>query len=205
MSISFIRHAEKSSCNSIHLSKKGQIRANELVKFIGSNCSITIPDVIVCMKQDTKNTSNHCYETIKPIADHYKKCILSDFTKSQIIDVSKQLIKMLKAGRHVLVCWNHIEISKIVENLTNMLHLNWGVNPESENFFHKDYTSIWRITKTEFLVFNQFTVKSNLKLDYSKVSKTPLFKYKLELHKNKGSFIYTCYSYTLRPLVSMIF
>jgi hypothetical protein len=191
MSIVLIRHGEKSPHNSNQLSNKGKVRAEELVLFVGKKWNIPKPDILVA-------SPGLSFETLRPLGDKLKKSIV-------ISTDIPFLKKSIASGKILLFCGSVSEIVKVSEALTNTLHLSWGFNPEADSHSYSLYSPVWKINKKELLVANQFDVKRNLKVDYSKVSKKPMFKYLLANHQNKNSFLGTCYAYTLKPFVSLVF
>lgn len=116
--VTFIRHGEKDPKENVHLNRMGYARANEYVHYFKDHGF----DCIIAMKQHKEDSSNRCYETIKPLADSLNLEVIKEFGYDQMkknVDFLRDL-KDSKKYKHILVCWEHTEIGEIIKKLTRI-------------------------------------------------------------------------------------
>jgi len=125
--IILIRHAEKpADAEDPHLSPAGVKRAQRLVSFVRTNRVVTrfgLP-VAVFATQTTKNENGQrTQETVAPLARALKLPVQTPFLGKDYAGLAKLILgNPAYAGKTVLICWNHEEITQLAAAL--------GVKPE---------------------------------------------------------------------------
>jgi hypothetical protein len=125
--IVLIRHAEKpADPDNPHLSPKGVQRAERLVSFITTDPAmlrIGLP-VAVFATQTTKDyDGQRTQETVAPLAGALKLLVQTPYHGKDYTALAKLILtNPAYAGKTVLICWNHEQITQLAAAL--------GVTPE---------------------------------------------------------------------------
>jgi broad specificity phosphatase PhoE len=112
MDIYILRHGEKTQADPVGLSETGNRRALEYSTYLQKYNF----DEIYAMRQHKQSKSNRSFLTLLPFADTTGIPINLDFTKKEINKFSDHLKTL--TGKKVLVCWEHKEAKKIIQELT---------------------------------------------------------------------------------------
>jgi hypothetical protein len=122
-----IRHAEKpADPNNAHLSQAGVKRAAQLVSFITTDSAmirIGVP-VAVFATQTTKDyDGQRTQETVAPLARALKLPVQTPYHGKDYAALAQLILaNPAYAGKTVLICWNHEQITQLAAAL--------GVTPE---------------------------------------------------------------------------
>jgi len=118
--IVIIRHAEEPSGNSIHLSPKGERRAEALATFFQTNAIVTRHGQAVALfaPKPKPQKSRRSEETLLPTAEALNLSIREPFTEEQYPLLAKRILKDpgLK-GKTVIIAWTHGSIAKLAAAL----------------------------------------------------------------------------------------
>lgn len=142
--ILLIRHGEKNNkakSGDVHLSKRGQIRADALARFFYPRYedsihkdplqSLSLPSLhsVVAQSAGGKYASQRKLETAEPISN-MGRIPLSVFDQKDITRVCDHLRKESEQGRTTLVVWDHTTISDIANNLLGLDHgtIKWPMD-----------------------------------------------------------------------------
>ena len=136
-----IRHAEKPDDDSIHLSPRGQRRAEALPRLFMKSAyrpdPFPKPDFIFATKKS--NHSNRPVETVTPLAQVLNLDIHARFEDDEVKELATELLTNPRyAGKIVLVCWHHGKIPKLARKL----------NAENvpDNWCDDVFDKVWVIT-----------------------------------------------------------
>jgi hypothetical protein len=136
-----IRHAEKPDDDSIHLSPRGQRRAEALPQLFMNSPDrpdpFPKPDFIFATKKS--HHSNRPVETVTPLARALNLDIHARFKDEEVEELATELLTNPRyAGKVVLVCWHHGKIPKLARKLkAEHVPDHWG-----DDVFDK----VWVIT-----------------------------------------------------------
>lgn len=122
-----IRHAEKpADPNNPHLSPQGVKRAEQLVSFITNDPAMVrlgLPVAVFATKTTKDNDGQRSQETVAPLARALKVPVQTPYVGKDYAALPKEILKNpAYAGKTVLICWNHEEITQLAVAL--------GVTPE---------------------------------------------------------------------------
>lgn len=117
-----IRHAEKpTDAKDPHLSPTGMKRAQQLVAYITTDPAMRRfgPPVAVFATQTTKQgNGQRTQETVAPLARALKLPVQTPFLGKDYARLAKLILaNPTYAGKTVLICWNHEEISQLAAAL----------------------------------------------------------------------------------------
>ena len=146
-----MRHAEKVPEDEVHISSKGQVRAENLITYVKymmkEHIIVDLPNYLISMKQKTPQKSNRPKETLEPLAAVLGLEIHDEFHNKDIAEAIKQINNPALAGKTVMVCWSHHQLPKIAKGLGLPVK---GWNTEGilgDN--GKDFRTVWILTNTE--------------------------------------------------------
>eukprot|EP00835_Amoeboradix_gromovi_P001822 NODE_91_length_21779_cov_0.171356.p12 type:complete len:186 gc:universal NODE_91_length_21779_cov_0.171356:9883-9326(-) len=155
--ILFIRHAEKTKSDPIHLSKQGVERAEQLPDYMSKLVSkgiISKPDHLISMKQQAPQKSNRPFETLVPLSKHLNLEIHNEYTSDEIDQLFSAINNKALLGKVVLVCWSHDNLPAIAQRF-GMPVKNWK---------KKDFNSVWLLTNyikySRFELYSMYDAKS---------------------------------------------
>jgi hypothetical protein len=122
-----IRHAEKpADPNDPHLSPAGVKRAKQLVSFITNDpamLKLRLPVAVFANKTTPDNDGQRSQETVAPLARTLKLTVQTPYIAKDFAQLPKMILENpAYAGKTVLICWNHEEITELASAL--------GVKPE---------------------------------------------------------------------------
>jgi hypothetical protein len=125
--IVLIRHAEKpADPNDPHLSRAGVKRAEQLVSFITTDPAmirIGLPVAVFATHTTKDYDGQRTQETVAPLARALKLPVQTPYLGKDYAELAKLILANPKyAGKTVLICWNHEQITQLVVAL--------GVTPE---------------------------------------------------------------------------
>ena len=122
-----IRHAEKpANPDDPHLSPAGVKRAKQLVSFITNDPAMVklgVPVAVFATKTTKDNDGQRSQETVAPLARALKLAVQTPYIAKDYAELPKAILtNPAYAGKTVLICWNHEEITQLAVEL--------GVKPE---------------------------------------------------------------------------
>jgi hypothetical protein len=125
--IILIRHAEKpSDAEDPHLSPAGVQRAEQLVAFIRTDPGMTrfgLPVAVFATRTTKHDNGRRTQETVAPLARALKLPVQAPFLGKDYGRLARLILaNPTYAGKTVLICWNHDEITQLAAAL--------GVRPE---------------------------------------------------------------------------
>lgn len=125
--IILIRHAEKpADPDNPHLSPEGVKRAGQLVSFITNDPAMVrlgLPVTVFATKTTKDNDGQRSQETVAPLARALKVPVQTPYIAKDFAALPKEVLEnQAYAGKTVLICWNHEEITQLAVAL--------GVKPE---------------------------------------------------------------------------
>ena len=120
--IILLRHAEKpDDPDDPHLSPAGVKRAKQLVKFIRTNRAVKrfgLPVATYATRTTKDHNGVRTQETLAPLARALKLRVRTPCHGKDYAELAKRILKKRKyAGKTVLICWNHEEISDLAAAL----------------------------------------------------------------------------------------
>lgn len=116
--IILIRHAEKpNDPKNPHLSRPGAKRAERLVSFITTDPALTrvgLPVAVFATQTTKHGNGQRTQETVAPLARALKLRVQTPFVAKDYARLAKLILaNPAYAGKTVLICWNHEEISQL--------------------------------------------------------------------------------------------
>lgn len=113
-----LRHGEKPSDPAeVHLSHRGERRAQALVTLLGKDCRWTksAPIVALYATHLTKHDRSHrTSETLTPLSQHLGLPIESPYKSEEFEALARKLLSDSKYdGKTVVVCWTHHDLSQL--------------------------------------------------------------------------------------------
>jgi hypothetical protein len=141
--IIIIRHAEEPGGNSIHLSSRGQKRAEVLADFFQTNRVVTRYGLPVALfaPRSRPNQSKRSEETLTPTSLALGETIREPFTQEQYLALAQRLLRApdLK-GKTVVIAWTHSYIAALAAAL--------GARPKPRAWKSSVYDRAWVITRS---------------------------------------------------------
>jgi hypothetical protein len=114
--IVIVRHAEEPRGNSVHLSAKGQRRAEALADFFQTNPVVTRYGLPIALfaARPTPGNSRRSEETLVPTSEALSEPIREPFTKEEYAALAKKILKNPAfKGKTVVIAWTHQYIPKL--------------------------------------------------------------------------------------------
>jgi broad specificity phosphatase PhoE len=113
-----IRHAEKpADPNDPHLSPAGVKRAKQLVSFITNDPAMVklgVPVAVFATKTTEDKDGQRSQETVAPLARALKLPVQTPYIAKDYAELPKEILENpAYAGKTVLNCWNHEEITDL--------------------------------------------------------------------------------------------
>jgi hypothetical protein len=141
--IIIIRHAEEPGGNSIHLSSKGQKRAQALADFFQTNAIVTRYGLPVALfaPRSRPNQSKRSEETLVPTSQALGETIREPVTQEQYLALAQRILRApdLK-GKTVVIAWTHSYIAPLAAAL--------GARPKPRAWKSSVYDRAWVITRS---------------------------------------------------------
>ncbi|OOF93623.1 hypothetical protein ASPCADRAFT_209565 [Aspergillus carbonarius ITEM 5010] len=110
-----IRHGEKPSNGGTGLSSVGSERAQCLTHVFGPDSDYNI-GYIIAEQPKSDGKRDRPYETVLPLAEELGLTVDTSCTKTDAKCV-KKLVKHYSGSGNILICWEHGELTDIVEEL----------------------------------------------------------------------------------------
>jgi hypothetical protein len=144
--IILLRHAEKPDDKSdVHLSSRGQERAQALVALLGRHSPYTsnAPVVALFATRITKNNrSLRTGETLAPLSRELDLPVQTWFESEDYARLARTVLKEpAYRDQTVIICWTHSEIARLAEAL--------GVKPAPRPWKDKVFDRLWILTRTQ--------------------------------------------------------
>lgn len=141
--IILIRHAEKpADSDDPHLSPAGVKRAGRLVSYIMTDPAMVKlgAPVAVFATQSTKHDNGQrTQETVAPLAAALKLSVQTPFLAKDYAALAKQILaNPAYAGKTILICWNHEEITELATAL--------GVEPQPPKWKGSVFDAVYVIS-----------------------------------------------------------
>ena len=160
--IIFIRHAEKSKHDVVHLDAQGKARAIFLADYILHPYNdFEVPTAIYTM---TAPHSKRCIETMAPTLAKINAVHHINVPRAQSEQLAKTLL-MSCEKESSLVCWEHSRIVDIMNNM-GIPVTAWGLVPDSHKDEGKCFDATWVLTVTptmfKLTVYRQFAIKNGI-------------------------------------------
>jgi hypothetical protein len=116
--IILIRHAEKpADPDDPHLSRAGVKRAERLVSFITTDLGMTrfgLPVAVFATQTTKDDNGQRTQETVAPLARALKLPVQTPYRGKDYAALAKLILaNPAYAGKTVLICWNHEELSQL--------------------------------------------------------------------------------------------
>jgi len=141
--IVIIRHAEEPRGNSVHLSSKGQRRAEALADFFQTNSIVTqngLPVALFAAKPKP-NKSRRSEETLVPTSQALGLTIREPFTEEQYGALARLILRNPSfKGKTVVIAWPHDSIAQLAAAL--------GVRPTPRAWKSSVHDRAWVITRS---------------------------------------------------------
>jgi len=115
-----IRHAEEPGGNSVHLSDKGERRAEALVSFFTTDARVTQHGVPVAFfaPRPRPNRSRRSEETLLPTASSLGLTVREPLTEEQYAELARRLLRDRSLrGKTVVIAWTHSYIPRLAAAL----------------------------------------------------------------------------------------
>jgi hypothetical protein len=136
-----IRHAEEPRADSIHLSAKGQRRAEALVSFFTADPRVTQhgPPAALFAPRPRPNRSRRSEETLLPTANALGLTIQEPLHQEQYAELARRLLRNPRLrGKTVVIAWTHSSIPQLATAL--------GVRPSPKGWKSGVYDRAYVIT-----------------------------------------------------------
>jgi hypothetical protein len=138
-----LRHAEKPPHeNDIHLSSKGQERAEALVGYFASKLGVDTnrpPAALFATRPTRGAPSLRTRATLQPLADRLQLPIRQPVTAADFDKLARELLEgPAYHGKTVIVCWAHDELGDFARAL--------GAKPKPKNWKQDTFDTVWVIT-----------------------------------------------------------
>jgi broad specificity phosphatase PhoE len=146
MDLYIIRHGEKTQADPVGLSETGNRRAEEYATYLQKYNF----DIIIAMKQHKQSKSNRSYLTLLPFSKLNNIPINLEYTKKEVIRLTDYLRTL--DNKKVLVCWEHKEAKKIIQELTGH-KVQWRSD---------DYSTIYNINGGHLKEYKTFDYINNI-------------------------------------------
>jgi hypothetical protein len=115
-----IRHAEEPRGDSVHLSAKGERRAEALVSFFATDRRVTQNGrpVALFAPRPRPNRSRRGEETLQPTAASLRLTVRKPFDQEQYADLARQILRDRSLrGKTVVIAWTHSYIPQLAAAL----------------------------------------------------------------------------------------
>lgn len=141
--IILIRHAEKpADPANPHLSRAGVRRAEQLVSFVTTDPAMTrlgTPVAVFATRPTKDGNGQRTQETVAPLARALKLPVQTPYLGKNYAALAKSILaNPAYAGKTVLICWNHEQITQLAAAL--------GVNPEPPKWRGSVYDQVYVIS-----------------------------------------------------------
>jgi len=131
-----IRHAEKpDDPDALHLSARGQERAQALVKFFTENRKVTRygqPVALYATEPTKRGRGQRPAETLEPTAKELKLPVMTPFQSEDYEKLAKLIMaQSAYKGKTVVICWTHEDLPEFAAA--------FGVKPKPDKWKDSDF------------------------------------------------------------------
>jgi hypothetical protein len=148
--IVILRHAEEPQGDSIHLSAKGQKRAEALADFFQTDPLVTQfgPPVALFAPRPKPGGSRRSVETLVPASEALGQPVRQPFAQEQYVALARKILAAPGfRGRTVIIVWTHSYINDLAAAL--------GVRPRPRDWKNGVFDRAWVIVRSQ----GQMTLK----------------------------------------------